>query len=228
MESQNGNLKDGLPEGYQGWPLQAIQPLVESSILANGIKKGWSDESCNVSDSWQPYSAYLLPVPAFVGGSFVQCDRVEIEEDLQRKVPCAAKYATFLPHSMTVSTCSDTVLLGGVLKPTRVYSYNFDTADGTIDEQTHLAFLEMMSAPDQSALMAACKKLRLLRDDGDLHLPNFRGLLAQVCQCYFLATPWNGCRICCTCSLAIVACSPNRVSKLEVLTVVTVVAKTGA
>ena len=39
VESQNGNLKDALPTGYQHWSLQSIQPLVECSILANGIKK---------------------------------------------------------------------------------------------------------------------------------------------------------------------------------------------
>jgi len=67
-----------------------VAKLVESAIAANACEKGWLENDAQAASKDWRMEVGFEPFKPFMTASFYQADR-DVEEDLQRKVPGAAK-----------------------------------------------------------------------------------------------------------------------------------------
>eukprot|EP00435_Cladocopium_sp_Y103_P041683 s2527_g11.t1 len=199
LERWNGTVKTSLGDSYWTMALSAVAKLVESAIAANGCEKGWLENDAQaVSKDWRMEVGFE-PCKPFMTNSFYQADR-DVEEDLQRKVPGAAKYYSFLPNNV-VSTDVDGIQH---LRTARARSLVFDCANDCVDEDTHGAVLKLFQATSEAEAFDVLRELECVHTSPDgseesLQLSSFRDVLDNISQVWSLRQPWSGCIALCTC-----------------------------
>ena len=124
------------------------------------------------------------------------------QDDSQKKVPSACK---FLEHSPENHQESDLKCDWQGWPVQKFYTFPSYLPSQKIDESTHLAFLELLTAANESEAWEALRKLGCVKEDDNfadgkrLDLPTFRALFSSLCGVFLLDTTKYGCKALCAC-----------------------------